>query len=48
LGLAQFHIGPLNNAHAQKSIQLIEDLFPHEILPILSRLTDIDWSDEMP
>jgi len=48
LGLAQFHIGPLNNAHAQKSIQLIEDLFPHEILPILSRLTDKDWSDEMP
>jgi hypothetical protein len=48
LVLAQFHIGPLNNAHAQNSIQLIEDLFPHEILPILSRLTDKDWSDEMP
>jgi hypothetical protein len=48
LVLTQFHIGPLNNAHAQKSIQLTEDLFPHEILPILSRLTDKDWSDEMP
>jgi len=48
LVLAQFHIGPLNNAHGQKSIQMIEDLFPPEILPILSKLTDKDWSDELP
>jgi serine/threonine protein kinase len=48
LVLAQFHVGALPEAHAQKSIQMIEELFPPEILPILSKLKNNDWSDEMP
>jgi serine/threonine protein kinase len=45
LVLTQFHIGRIEEAPAQKSVELIDDLFPPEIVSKLSRLRRSDVPD---